>query len=57
MVSDINQLNIKEIDDMVKAYNKKNDYPMERNTFIDHALRYIYAIRQGRMICSNGSVS
>jgi hypothetical protein len=57
MVSDINQLNIKEIDDMVKAYNKKNNYPMERNTFIDHALRYIYAIRQGRMICSIGSVS
>lgn len=57
MVNNIDQLNIEEIDAIVKKYNKKNDYPMERNSFIDHALRYIYAISQGRMICSIGSVS
>jgi hypothetical protein len=30
---------------------------MEESTFIDHALRYIKAIKEARMICSIGSVS
>lgn len=51
------ELNKKELELIVKGYNKKNNYPMEEATFIDHALRYIKAIKEGRMLCSIGSVS
>lgn len=51
------ELNRKELEAIIKGYNKKNDYPIEEATFIDHALRYIKAIKEGRMICSIGSVS
>jgi hypothetical protein len=50
-------LNTQELNAIIKAYNKKNSYPMEESTFIDHALRYIKAIKEARMICSIGSVS
>ena len=50
-------LNKQELNAIIKAYNKKNSYPMEESTFIDHALRYIKAIKEARMICSIGSVS
>ena len=51
------ELNKKELELIVKGYNKKNDYPIEEATFIDHATRYIKAIKEGRMLCSIGSVS
>ena len=51
------ELNKKELETIIKGYNKKNSYPMEESTFIDHALRYIKAIKEARMICSIGSVS
>lgn len=51
------ELNKKELELIVKGYNKKNNYAMEEATFIDHALRYIKAIKEGRMLCSIGSVS
>ena len=51
------ELNKKELELIVKGYNKKNNYSMEEATFIDHALRYIKAIKEGRMLCSIGSVS
>jgi len=50
-------LNIKEIETFIKGYNKKNEYKIEIETFIDHAKRYIKAIKENRMICSIGSVS
>ena len=39
-------LNKQELNAIIKAYNKKNSYPMEESTFIDHALRYIKAIKE-----------
>ena len=51
------ELNTNEIDAIIKAYNKKNDYPISAETFKDHATRYIKAIRESRMLCSIGSVS
>jgi len=51
------ELNTNEIDAIIKAYNKKNDYPISAETFKDHATRYIKAIKESRMLCSIGSVS
>jgi hypothetical protein len=50
-------INTTEIEVIVKNYNKKNTYGMTSETFIDHAKRYINAIKEARMICSIGSVS
>ena len=50
-------LNLKELETYIKTYNKKNTYKIDNETFIDHAKRYIKAIKENRMICSIGSVS
>jgi hypothetical protein len=50
-------LNIKEIETIIKGYNKKNEYKIDIETFINNAKRYIKAIKENRMICSIGSVS
>ena len=50
-------MNTEKINEYIKAYNKKNEYKIDDSTFIDHALRYIKAIKEKRMICSIGSVS
>jgi hypothetical protein len=46
-----------DIDAILKKYNKGKTYPMGTDVFIEHAQRYIEAIRENRMICSIGSVS
>jgi len=51
------KLNTNEIDAIVKKYNKKNKYGISSEIFINNAKRYIKAIKEGRMICSIGSVS
>ena len=50
-------LNIKEIETFIKGYNKKNEYKIDIETFINNAKRYIKAIKENRMICAIGSVS
>jgi len=50
-------LNIEKINEYIKGYNKKNDYKIDANTFIDNAKRYVKAIKENRMICSIGLVS
>lgn len=50
-------INTNEVEKIVKKYNKGKNYPMEKETFLEHAQRYIKAIREHRMICSIGSVS
>ena len=50
-------LNIEKINEYIKGYNKKNEYEINIETFIDHAKRYIKAVKENRMICSIGSVS
>jgi hypothetical protein len=50
-------LNTDELNSFIKAYNKKNEYKIDIETFIDHAKRYIKAIKDNRVICSIGSVS
>jgi len=50
-------LNIKEIETIIKGYNKKNEYKIDIETFINNAKRYIKAIKENRMICAIGSVS
>jgi hypothetical protein len=50
-------LNIEKINEYIKGYNKKNEYKISIETFIDNAKRYIKAIKENRMICSIGSVS
>lgn len=50
-------INTNEVEKIVKKYNKGKNYPMEKETFLEHAQRYIKAIRERRMICSIGSVS
>jgi hypothetical protein len=47
----------KEVTKLVDTYNKKNEYPITNDIFIAHAKRYIKAIKEGRMICSIGTVS
>ena len=47
----------KEITKLVNDYNKNNRYPITNGIFIDNARRYIKAIKDGRMLCSIGSVS
>lgn len=51
------ELKHNEIDLILKKYNKKKSYPMSLDVFIEHAQRYIQAIKEHRMICSIGSVS
>lgn len=46
-----------DINKIVGKYNKGKIYPMGNDVFIEHAQRYIDAIRERRMICSIGSVS
>ena len=50
-------LNLKEIETFIKGYNKKNEYKIDIETFINNAKRYIKAIKENRMICAIGSVS
>ena len=50
-------LNIKEIETIIKGYNKKNEYKIDIETFINNAKRYIKEIKENRMICAIGSVS
>jgi hypothetical protein len=50
-------LNIKEIETFIKGYNKKNEYKIDIETFINNAKRYIKAIKENTMICAIGSVS
>jgi len=50
-------LNIEKINEYIKGYNKKNEYKISIETFIDNSKRYIKAIKENRMICSIGSVS
>ena len=56
-------MNIKheEIAALLKRYNSKNmnryTYEVTPEDFIDHAKRYIKATKEGRMVCSIGSVS
>ena len=50
-------LNLKELETYINTYNKKNTYKIDNETFIDHAKRYIKAIKENRVICSIGSVS
>ena len=50
-------MNTKEIEAIVKAYNKGRIYPAGTERFTEHAQRYIKAIKEGRMICSIGGVS
>ena len=50
-------MNTELIKTYIKGYNKKNDFKIDLNTFLDHANRYINAIKEKRMICSIGSVS
>jgi hypothetical protein len=50
-------INTKEIESILKSYNKKNTYKADIDGFIDNAKRYIEAIKEYRMICSIGSVS
>jgi hypothetical protein len=51
------ELQHNQIDLIIKKYNKSKIYPMEKETFLEHAQRYIEAIKEHRMICSIGSVS
>ena len=50
-------LNIEKINEYIKGYNKKNEYKIDNETFIDHAKRYIKAVKENRIICSIKSVS
>ena len=51
------KLNNNEIDAIIRKYNKKHNWNLSNDVFINHAKRYIKAIKEGRMICSIGSVS
>ena len=46
-----------EIVQIITAYNRKNKYEVSVDDFIYHGKRYIKAIKEGRMVCSIGSVS
>lgn len=46
-----------EVQKIVSAYNKNEVYKVDDSVFIDHAKRYIKAIKEGRMLCSIESVS
>ena len=50
-------LNQQAIQKLCDKYNKDRVYPVSAENFIENAERYIKAIKQGRMICSIGSVS
>ena len=50
-------MNTELINTYIKGYNKKNDFKINIDTFLNHANRYINAIKEKRMICSIGSVS
>ena len=51
------KLNNNEIDAIIRKYNKKHNWNLSNDVFINHAKRYIKAIKEGRMICSIDSVS
>lgn len=46
-----------EVKAIVSAYNKNNIYQVDDSIFIDHAKRYVKAIKEGRMLCSIESVA
>ena len=50
-------LNIEKINEYITAYNKKHNWGVDVDTFINHADRYIKAIKENRMICAIKSVS
>jgi hypothetical protein len=50
-------LNIEKINEYITAYNKKHNWGVDVETFINHADRYIKAIKENRMICAIKSVS
>ncbi len=50
-------MNIKKIEVYLKKYNKNIDYPINVDIFVNHAKRYIKAIKENRMICVIDSVS
>ena len=45
------------INKLVNQYNNGRQFPADAERFEEHAKRYIKAIKEGRMICSIGSVS
>jgi hypothetical protein len=45
------------INKLVNQYNNGRQFPADAERFEEHASRYIKAIKEGRMICSIGSVS
>jgi hypothetical protein len=45
------------INDLVKAYNKKESYPVANDDMEYHIKRYIKASKEGRIICKIESVS
>ena len=51
------ELQHNEINLILKKYNKGKSYPMSLDVFIEHAQRYIQAIKEHRMICSIDKVS
>lgn len=46
-----------EVKAIVSAYNKNKVYKVDDSVFIDHAKRYIKAIKEGRILCSIESVA
>lgn len=50
-------IKLNEVTELVKQANKGEKYPESVDYFIDSAKRYIKAIKEGRMVCSIGSVS
>lgn len=51
------KLNEAEFNNIINAYNKKNKFGMSKEDFLNHAERYIKACKEGRLMCSIGSVS
>jgi hypothetical protein len=51
------KLNTVELEKLLTKYNKGSYYPLERDLLIYSCERYIKAIKEGRMLCSIGSVS
>jgi len=51
------KLNTAEIEHIVNTFNKGRSYPLDTQSFIDHAERYIKASREHGIFCSIGSVS
>lgn len=51
------KLDTKRINDLVNKFNKGRSFPADAERFEEHAQRYIKAVKDGRMVCSIGSVS